>query len=670
MTLCRGQLKGWAGRSLLVSVMLLAGGLFIGGSAKAANNITVVGVSVSQTSGTNATATVPASIESTTSVLICSDLEPTTAGMTANGVPMTKAFSVDQRNNPNYSLSIFYLINPQANTNYLTKTVNADGSDYSPYYWGRQCAVISGVDTAGGWINTYQIPQDTFNQDAQYFNNAEKDKPVIIFAGGPWGLNPNTSTKDGDWLYNMSYNNGPVNLAFIEYPETDGALEFGIHYGGNTNGSNYAFMAVNPFMAVKPAPPAGVSITSQSYNPVTGKVTLTGACQQQGSGVNQMSLYAYDIGTSTPISSQKDYPERDQLVTCSNGAWAAIFDGSGLTGSNRLVIDDTFYGTTMASVDVNWQTVTGFIKFDYGASNIIPIDTTPSDGATTTLNFTYNICDDPDYSATSSKIYLGTQYGDHYQNDNLSANSNYYQATTCSGTGKITFHIDHGYTGAFRAYYAYANSYNYVILKSGYFYVNATYTPGGLKSSTSFDLFGSSTHDLACSEAEWNATNTNWIGINGTQMKCTAIQATLDTVAVINNFFIKLLSDLMNKVGANIFPLTIPIRIYDSWQASANTALPQSIQWLDIADAEGNIYYSFPKEWTGQATDTKIPIWGKNVFGSNNASLLFFAHIRSFITFVLWATFAWSFYNMAHEFYDEYMVEKTKSDRRKEDYQL
>lgn len=219
--------------------------------------------------------------------------------------------------------------------------------------------------------------------------------------------------------------------------------------------------------------PTGVSITSNTYNPVTGNVFLTGTCIKQGSGYEQMELYAYPSGTSTPEYLNRLYPERTMLVTCQNdGTWTSVYNGAGLTGTDRLVIDDTFYGTTLATVDITWQTVTGYIRTNY-PDNTITIDTTSSGGATTTLNFIYNICDDPEYSATTSKIWIINQTGTGFTNTSFGA-QDYYPATTCSGTGTYTFHLDQGETGTVRAYYAYANSYGVQYLTSGLFYLVAS----------------------------------------------------------------------------------------------------------------------------------------------------------------------------------------------------
>jgi hypothetical protein len=678
MKICQNISKKFIGQLCSVFAMLLVGLSFTAGTAKAADiddtgvSYTEVTVTPDSDGNSSYTATVPAGIDSDHSVLVCST-EPNWGDPTGDyssklyfdGAITTAAIRMNQ-NPGSYPTMIYYLNNPKNNYNYALTTNDADNK----FRFKPNCFVISGVDVAGGWIETENIPNDALQENSStgqftaIFSGATKDHPVIAFlaSGGNPPSSSNFSFPDSSALY---YNATKTEIALIKNADNDGAVTFQTAGDQYWHYLNHAYIEVNP---ATPSGSSGVSITSQSYNPVTGKVTLTGTCQQQGSGINQMDLYAYAIGTSTPVSSEKEYPERSQLVNCSNGAWTAIFNGTGLTGSNRLVIDDSFFGTTIATVDVNWQTVTGFIKFDYGESDIIHIDTTPTDGATTTMNFVYNICDDPDYSATSSKILIGFQTGDRYQNDQIS-DEEWYQAATCYGTGSITFHLDHGQSGAIRAYYAYANSYDVIILKSGYFYINATYTEP-IASSTALELFGSDTHDLACSETDWNATDTNWIGINGTKLKCTAIQGTFDTITVINNFFIKILSNLMNKVAANIFPLTIPVRIVESWNSSAYTNLPAEIQWLDIADADGNIYYTFPKEWTGQETDTQIPLWGKAVFGNTTSSLLFFNRIRSFMVYVIWSGFAWSFYQFAHEFYDEYMVEKTRKKHDINDYQL
>lgn len=652
MTLCQKQLKKSFGQWLSVFVILLAGAFISGTSASAAGTVTSLTVNSSNY------VTIPSYTGN--AMLICftpNDTYQTPATMTEDGNSMTLGYhsSLDAGGG-----DIFYYINPESGSKLLSNSyIQSMGLDNSFY----NCSFVTGLASASP-IASYGINAGLNSPASSTYSNGTNGNILLNFTHHGWESGTNTDSNFTLLQNNNLYPYGG-NMAFrvfSSYTTIDNSNEQ-IDYSAYMGGTNSIFMELNTVQE-----PEGVSITSQSYNPVTGNVFLTGTCQQQGSGVNQMDLYAFETGTSTPNYSDRPYPERGGLVSCDNGSWTAVFNGKGLTGSNRIVIDDTFYGNTMASVVVNWQNVTGFIKFNYGDGNIINIDTTAQSGATTTLNFVYNICDDPDYSATSSKIRIGFQTGDRYQNDQIS-DTEYYENTECSGTGHIIFHLDHGQSGAIRAYYAYANSYNVIILKSGYFYINATYTEP-IATSTAETLFGSNTHDLACSAEDWASSNENWIGFNGTKLKCIALQATYDTIAQINNFIIKIFQNLMSKVAANIFPFTIPIRLVECWNDSKITDLPSSLEWINLADANGNITLSFPKEWSGGTEDIKLYIWGPAVFAATPAEILFFSRIRNFLIYVFYGLFALAFYNFCQEFYDEHMAEKTREKHDINNYQL
>jgi len=183
-------------------------------------------------------------------------------------------------------------------------------------------------------------------------------------------------------------------------------------------------------------------------------------------------------------------------------------------------------------------------------------------------------------------------------------------------------------------------------------YFNAT--------GTNTIIGGISAHDLACSAEEWGdyGTSTSTSGIfdiNWKWIKCSYLESFIVVGSKISNIAISGAKLATNQLGA-VFPFNIPVKFYGSWMNSASTTLPTQLDWLNIADAEGNIYLDWPAEWSETGTTTQLQVWG-DIFttpGSKEAEI--FAGIRWLSGMLYWLGFIWFVWyeglNVYHELND------------------
>lgn len=680
MTLCQEKLKGFYGRWLSVFAMLLVGLSFTAGTAKAASGITITGVNANYTGGsgnnTNYTVTVPQYEDVANSVLICTQHEYHNQGstVTADGNAMTKGFTANQSDY--IGASMFYLERPTSNHNYSITT---------SYQYGNQsfkCYLLSGVDVAGGWLNTYTIPANGFYLPDNYqwhtninSNPVTKDNPIFSFFIGETNNSSGNITSDNSEIINKFKDDAGNywNMLFRYNPTADGAYSLNItdnDHTSNWGGLSGAMFEVNPASAVSQnnfvqylGEDPNIKTTNSSLSYVD-KINYN-ICDGFSSDNDYEMVYSVDghevarQAISSSVCSASDYSFVSHPISEHSGtSTISIYSHPYVFGVNtdELPLSDL---TLVASSQTFQSVISSPVSnVPYLKPLYNPYIIESSSSSTASIVYNWNI-KNTSISSNAYKICLNS-YG----------LCNSITSGQTSGRGNFLISRDNfALDTPIISKLTFEDASSTVLYSSEQFTI-VFHSSYAISTSTAETLFGSNTHDLACSAEDWASSNDNWLGFNGTKLKCIALEATYDTIAQINNFFIKILSNLMNKVAANIFPLTIPIRIVESWNSSAYTNLPADIQWLDIADANGNIYYNFPKEWTGGTEDIKIPLWGKAVFGATTSSLLFFNRIRSFMVYVIWAGFAWSFYRLAYEFYDEYMVQKTINDRRKEDYQL
>lgn len=94
-----------------------------------------------------------------------------------------------------------------------------------------------------------------------------------------------------------------------------------------------------------------LTINYQDLNNATGMLFLSGECKQVGTGIHQLNLYA------------DAYPDPNSvwnggLADCYNGIWAKSYNGRNLNGTHTLFIDDTLFGTEIATTSQNFGTST------------------------------------------------------------------------------------------------------------------------------------------------------------------------------------------------------------------------------------------------------------------------------------------------------------------------
>jgi len=170
-------------------------------------------------------------------------------------------------------------------------------------------------------------------------------------------------------------------------------------------------------------------------------------------------------------------------------------------------------------------------------------------------------------------------------------------------------------------------------------------------STTISNLFlGQTPHDAACTSAEWTDAESSW----WTAIRCNAVRQTYELIANTGAFISNRIADATGLLG-NIFPFNFPVKIYQSWTASAATSsLPVGLEFMDIIDGSGNIYFDFPAEWGGTATATPMLIYGPTMLAPEGTTAAdFFAGIRTLSTYLLWGAFIWGIYNYAAKVKDD-----------------
>lgn len=157
-------------------------------------------------------------------------------------------------------------------------------------------------------------------------------------------------------------------------------------------------------------------------------------------------------------------------------------------------------------------------------------------------------------------------------------------------------------------------------------------------------LFGTSTHALACSAADWadaNADPEGWF--NWTKMRCNSTESILTLIAKIGEG----IGDAIHSIGQgflNMFPLNIIIQIKSSWETSASSTLPTNLAWLEEEiDQDGNIYINPAQAFASSSitgiTDTNIVIWGKNMGGTLPNWEIWRLRIRAIIGYIIISAF-------------------------------
>lgn len=104
-----------------------------------------------------------------------------------------------------------------------------------------------------------------------------------------------------------------------------------------------------------------LAITAQYYDSEKRTLELTGSCSTYGSGINQLSFYADSYpDTNNPGNVFNNLPD------CVGDVWAANYTSLDMAGVHNFFIDDTFFGTEIASTSQDFSTTTKEWEFSWG----------------------------------------------------------------------------------------------------------------------------------------------------------------------------------------------------------------------------------------------------------------------------------------------------------------
>lgn len=102
---------------------------------------------------------------------------------------------------------------------------------------------------------------------------------------------------------------------------------------------------------------------------------------------------------------------------------------------------------------------------------------------------------------------------------------------------------------------------------------------------------------------------------------------------------------------SKFFPFNIGVNFYNAWVDSANTVLPGELSFLDVADAQGNVYYDM-KDVLHLQTSVNMLLWGPALWYDNSTAQTFFERIRLLSKYFMWAFFIFSLRKRAYYYYD------------------
>lgn len=308
-----------------------------------------------------------------------------------------------------------------------------------------------------------------------------------------------------------------------------------------------------------------------------------------------------------------------------NDATFFIYDD---TNDERIGTSQEF---TMYLLDVE-NIGNSFLKPNFLGELTINQETTP----TTTLNYIYNIDENfiNSEETIASKICLTSRDGGNINPSNYCNNLD-----ETSGIGTIEMP---SFSNGTRNYWRFdlINASSTVIYNGEEFTIN--YTNGKFETETNITtIFGDTAHNLACSENEWNATSTDWLGFNAIKTACVVKESMWTFFDKVGYGFTNIFKWLAQQI-TSLFPLNIPKQILNSWTNSGTTTLNNSLNFLDVAETDGTIKGYLPKQWIGTNTDLEFDIFSKNMMSQgNNAMETLFANFKIFTIFFQWVLFAW-----------------------------
>lgn len=161
-----------------------------------------------------------------------------------------------------------------------------------------------------------------------------------------------------------------------------------------------------------------------------------------------------------------------------------------------------------------------------------------------------------------------------------------------------------------------------------------------LPESTVLSLFGQSASQMACTDEEWAEAETSTSWFNFTKLKCNTGVTFFSFINTLNNAFGNIFKSLGNKLLL-LFPLDIPTKMLESWNASASVSLNNDLKFLDVTETDGTIKGYIPSQWMSTTTDFEPVIFGQ-VTMSQGSSLMsgIFDKFKAFTIFFQYALLA------------------------------
>ncbi len=263
---------------------------------------------------------------------------------------------------------------------------------------------------------------------------------------------------------------------------------------------------------------------------------------------------------------------------------------------------------------VSYQSSAGFIwlRPTYSINSIDTVATS------TKINFSYNFSHN-DSVASTSKVCID-ELGSCYNLSNLSGEA-YILIDNDNVMGSLDVHLT-------------AQDIDSKILyTSDPFNI---YRAGVVPKTVLENYLGKSAYDLACNESDWaNNSNNLFIGWCDVRYFFWSMTGTgVEGVSSLANGTIGILK--------NVFPFSLPIKISESWNNSANAVLPAELSLLNQADKDGNILIQMPANLFG-ATSTRVLV-GKGMLptADNPSSILskVLALFKALSVYVNWGALA------------------------------
>lgn len=531
---------------------------------------------------------------------------------------------------------------------YITDVPAAGNYSYSATYTGTRywgiCFLFDGVDTAN-LVEDISTQYDSTNITA---TSTAGNLNLIIGAGANGGNGYSGAAINGNnfTLLDTYTANGQIG-AFIGYQI---ATTTSVNFTYSEAGSGawwYGRERVIKINAKSSAVPSSDYLLYYgdyfSYTPIQHNFDLPvvyDVCSAYGTSTGTLYLEPQGLEADLLLPSQ-------ELTGCSGAVRYNQYSGSSEMNEDAYFqIYDSVQGELASSSIFSLTIYNPVVPGSYlvnDSGNTFLTDTYNKTG-TSTINFHYNVCSDPDYSS-SDKIYLRNKQ------DGDVLTSFYRTISSCSGTSTIDISYNSNFYWYFNADLVYQNSVDLLSVQSDPFIVG--FSPISKPTSgTSSSVLDISAHDLACSAAEWEdiENTSNWFNLNG--IKCHSFETLLNIAFAVadapKSFLLSARDTLLTS-----FPFNIPVQIKSSFDKST-PSLPDSLSYWGIVDGQGNLSISLPAEWTASSSEYYIPVWGEGVLsppGSREAA--FFAGVRSFSTFIIWFLLVSYFIYLGYRIYDD-----------------